>query len=223
MTITQTTFASNGGDPGGGLWAGCLRPPGEREPCGTTATITDSTFVDNFGGFGGGGLANGGVLTITNSTVARNRSFDGGGGLNNSGTAHILNSTFAENRINHSGAGGILSDSGTVALQNTILARNTSPLFRPPDCAGPVTSLGHNLIGDPTGCTITLLPTDLTGDPGLGEFTDDGSRGTGISRCKLVARPLMRAMTRRVPSGISWARSRSAPATSGRLSSRGRP
>jgi hypothetical protein len=42
-----------------------------------------------------------------------------------------------------------------------------------------VTSLGHNLIGDPTGCTITLHPSDLTGDPGLATFTDDGRPGNG--------------------------------------------
>jgi hypothetical protein len=39
--------------------------------------------------------------------------------------------------------------------------------------------LGHNLIGDPTGCTITLQPSDLTGDPGFGPFTDNGRPGNG--------------------------------------------
>jgi hypothetical protein len=39
--------------------------------------------------------------------------------------------------------------------------------------------LGNNLIGDPTGCTIDLQPSDLTGDPGLGDFTDDGTPGNG--------------------------------------------
>jgi hypothetical protein len=42
-----------------------------------------------------------------------------------------------------------------------------------------VTSLGHNVIGDLSGCTIALHPTDLTGDPGLGEFADDGTPGHG--------------------------------------------
>jgi hypothetical protein len=40
-------------------------------------------------------------------------------------------------------------------------------------------ALGTNLVGNPTGCTITLQPTDLTGDPGLGEFIDDGTPGNG--------------------------------------------
>jgi len=42
-----------------------------------------------------------------------------------------------------------------------------------------VTSLGNNLIGDPTGCTITMQGTDLTGNPGLDTFTDNGTPGNG--------------------------------------------
>jgi hypothetical protein len=116
----------------------------------TTAQIINSTITDNFAGFAGGGAA-GGALTILNSTIARNQT-----GVR--------------------GAGGGLDGSGIVLL-NTILARNTAP--QGPDCRGVVTSLGTNLIGDPTGCTITLQPTDLTGDPGLGAFTDNGTPGNG--------------------------------------------
>ena len=51
------------------------------------------------------------------------------------------------------GAGGIANVNGIVLLQNTIIARNdtaaTSAIV-PSDCSGPVTSLGNNLIGDPT-------------------------------------------------------------------------
>ena len=66
-----------------------------------------------------------------------------------------------------------------MVLLNTVLARNVARVQGPPDCSGPVTSQGNNLIGDPTGCTITLLPSDLTGDPGLDAFTDNGSPGNG--------------------------------------------
>ena len=58
----------------------------------------------------------------------------------------------------------------------------SSPAIRPligPDCAGPITSLGNNLIGDPTQCTITLQSSDLSGNPGLDTFTDDGTPGHG--------------------------------------------
>jgi hypothetical protein len=64
-------------------------------------------------------------------------------------------------------------------LQNTILALNTVATTHADDCDGDVTSLGTNLIGDPTGCTITLQSSDLTGAPGLDAFTDDGTPGNG--------------------------------------------
>jgi hypothetical protein len=48
-----------------------------------------------------------------------------------------------------------------------------------PDCAGLVISLGANLVGDASGCAITLLPLDLLGDPGLDTFSDDGTPGRG--------------------------------------------
>ena len=70
---------------------------------------------------------------------------------------------------------------GTLLLQNTIVTGHPFCLFLAGagDCIGPVTTLGHNLIGNPTGCTITLLPSDLTGDPGFGPFTDNGRPGNG--------------------------------------------
>ena len=77
-------------------------------------------------------------------------------------------------------AGGI-NNSGIVELQNTIVALNfsQSKLFPNQECSGPITSLGNNLIGDPSGCDISLLSSDLTGDPGLGAFVDSGAAGNG--------------------------------------------
>jgi hypothetical protein len=43
-----------------------------------------------------------------------------------------------------------------------------------PDCFGTITSLGNNLVGDPSGCDINLQPNDLTGDPGLGPLVQIG-------------------------------------------------
>ena len=117
-----------------------------------------------------------------------------GGGLDNAGTLTLTNSTVADNRSVAAGAGGIENHAvsagvtGTVTLRNTILARNIPG--EAPDCVGPVTSLGHNVIGDLTGCLITPLSTDLTGDPGLGEYIDDGTPGRGhFPRSPLVTRP----------------------------------
>ena len=83
-----------------------------------------------------------------------------------SGTAHINNSTIADNT-----QAGLTVDGGAVELRNSILAFNFDRFDDPPiekDCFGPVTSLGNNLIGVTTNCTITLLPSDRTGDPKLG-------------------------------------------------------
>src|SRR5262249_33736329 len=40
----------------------------------------------------------------------------------------------------------------------------------PFDCGGPITSLGNNIIGTISGCTINLQGTDFVGDPGLDNF-----------------------------------------------------
>jgi hypothetical protein len=176
MTIAHTTFVNNlAPSPGGGL--------GNTG----TLTITDSTFVNNHG-TGGGGLVNRGTLTITNTTFNANTASDGAGGVTNGGILTLINSTIADNRVFRPDTGSGLDNfgSGIVWVVNTILAGNTrqppgaSTSSRvPADCQGPVTSLGHNLIGEPTGCTITLQPSDLTGDPGLGPFTDNGRPGNG--------------------------------------------
>jgi hypothetical protein len=178
MTIVQSTIAENHADGPGGLFI-----------FSGTVTIIDSAITDNSGFIqAANGILNlGGALTITNSTVARNTgigSVNGGGAIGIfGGTTHILNSTIAENSLSdeNSAGGGIYVSGGTVELQNTILAHNTvaEPYGLGPDCSGPIISLGNNVIGDPTGCTITLQPTDRTGDPGLGEFTDDGTPGNG--------------------------------------------
>ena len=79
--------------------------------------------------------------------------------------------------------GGLANFNGTVILLNTILALNTVDSGSTPgrglgpDCFGVVTSQGNNLIGDMTDCTITLRPSDLTGDPGLDTFMNNGRPG----------------------------------------------
>jgi hypothetical protein len=181
MTITNSTIANNFGSTGGG---GGIANRG-------TMTITDSTISGN-GVFDqeGGGIINSGTLVIINSTIANNLSGDGtGGGLFNSRTGNVTiqASTIAHNTANSSFPdsgliGGIRNSGGIVTLQNTILALNTVLSRDPPlpaDCSETVISLGNNLIGEPSGCAITLQASDRTGDPGLGGFIDDGAPGGG--------------------------------------------
>jgi hypothetical protein len=149
-----------------------------------TVIVINSTVADNQAHGGpGGGILNDGTVTLTNSTLAGNTGLFGGGMWNRRGSVTLTNSTLAYNRADGpttvvcGGGGGLCTSSGTVTLRNTILARNTAQSG--PDCQGLVTSEGNNLWGDLTGCTITLQPSDLTGDPGLDAFTDDGTPGHG--------------------------------------------
>ena len=72
------------------------------------------------------------------------------------------------------GGAGIHNEGGTVEIVNTIVALNISVFFESIngfDCdGGPITSLGNNIIGTLSGCTIDLQGTDFVGDPGLDDF-----------------------------------------------------
>ena len=142
-------------------------------------TLTSSTISGNSNtniGGGGGGISNvgGGTLTLTSSTVSGNSATDIGGGIyNESGTLTLTSSTVSGNSATNIGGGVFNGDGATVRLTNTILAVNTSSLR--PDCRGSLTSLGHNLIGDSTGCGLTPVTGDLANvDPKLGPLTENG-------------------------------------------------
>jgi hypothetical protein len=69
--------------------------------------------------------------------------------------------------------GGISNDEGTLTVANTIVAGNTASNSGP-DVSGAVTSLGYNLIGNPSGGS-GFVATDLQGlDPLLGPLQSNG-------------------------------------------------
>jgi hypothetical protein len=178
VMIINCTITENHAPPGDGGAGGV-------DNSGGTLTIANSIVKGNLAAqFGGGVWNRSGTTTIISTTFTENQAFQGGGAIANGGTTNVLNSTlsgnFAFNQIGQGGCcgpGGISNLSGSVTLQNTIIARNTtsSTAF---DCDG-VTSLGNNLIGTTSGCTVTLQPSDLTGDPGLDAFSDNGTPGNG--------------------------------------------
>jgi hypothetical protein len=178
LTVARSTITENSAYewPGGiCVWGG-------------TAMILESSIVANTGINGAGLDVAGGLAFVQNSTIARNVATSGGGvgGVSVSGgSAILINSTIAENI--GGGSGGIATfHAGQVALSNTILARNRTHgdtgfvdcRATQPNLVG-ITSLGHNLIGNVTGCNITLVGGDLTGDPGLALFKDNGKPGNG--------------------------------------------
>jgi hypothetical protein len=150
-----------------------------------TLTADNSAIFDNAKSGTGGGVSNAtGTVTITDSTIAGNNATSHGGGIYtdhfSGGTLTLTNVTVSDNSSSGFG-GGLFAEHDGVQLQNTIVAGNHAGFGA--DCSGSVaslfTSLGNNLIGDPADCAIALLPSDLTGDAGLGAFTDDGTPGNG--------------------------------------------
>jgi len=193
LTLTHSTVRGNTvAGPGffGTSGGGGIRNAGTAAL--TDCSISGNTVSTTSEAGRGGGIWNLGTLTLLNCTLGGNTAdnmgvgVSAGGGLANAGagsTATLTNCTVSDNMAAaplQRGAGGGLSNGGTLTVQNTILANNTvEQQGVGPDCRGVVTSLDHNLIGDPTGCTIVLQPQDLRGDPGLDAFTDNGRPGNG--------------------------------------------
>ena len=167
-SITRTTFVGNTGDPSGGIFV---------ESQGTV-TVRDSAFVENIG-LGGPAIFNiGGSTHVMNTTFAQNITFfDSGTVRNLNGTVTLINSTFAENTAVGGTGTAVASFGGaTTRLQNTIVVHNgDNPSAL---CAGVITSLGHNLIGD-SSCIVAPQQGDVIGQPdaGLGQLVDDGTPG----------------------------------------------
>ena len=147
--------------------------------------LESSTLSGNSArGFDGGGLSNYGDAdaSIINSTLSGNTAGDGGGAVHQSSN-HVLtiaSSTIVDNVAEDDGGnagdgGGIFVAGAGVSLRNSILAGNENPKgLSSPDCFGPLTSAGHNIIGDLDNCFVTLLESDGTGVPRFGPLASNG-------------------------------------------------
>ena len=180
--LTITNGSGPGGVPGGILNFGTL-------------TLSDSAISGNTSSSSAGGVANLGQLSITKSTISGNTTGSSAGGISNccSGTIVASNSTISGNaatagggiaqtgpgdttiELNNvtiadntggSGAGGIEVSGGTITIKNSVVANNTATGGGDPDCAGTLTSVGYNLIGDNTGCTFSSTTGDQVGTGG---------------------------------------------------------
>lgn len=137
-----------------------------------TLTIAQSTISGNHAkgtssSAQGGGIQSAATVTIVNSTISGNTAdanFGGGIHLIPSATSlTLLNVTITDNQARRFGGGvGIGGMATTVSIANTIIAGNrATDAGGAPDCSGTVTSLGHNLVGSTTGCTIGGAAGDL--------------------------------------------------------------
>jgi hypothetical protein len=169
LSIIDSTIDANAvTSRGGGLYAGSD----------TSVGITNSTFSNNESTLGGA-IQSFGSLTMENSTVSGNSGSAGTGGIINVGTMNLNNVTITQNISDEESAGragGISSNGGVLNLRNTIIAGNLNTAGGSPDCAGTLTSQGHNLIQDTEGCTLVGTMTgNLIGvNPQLGALANNG-------------------------------------------------
>src|SRR5205085_2298737 len=105
-----------------------------------------------------------GSVAVSFSTLSANSARSGGGIAATGGTGTTLP--------------GMVSPVAAMTLNASILAGNIAPSG--PDCAGAVTSLGDNLVGNADGCSGVSAAGDHTGsgasplDPRLGPLADNG-------------------------------------------------
>ena len=162
-------------------------------------TVTGNEGTGSLGGAGVTTGYSGATTTLINSTVSGNITNNFGGGLfvgpecvvsliNTTVSGNISNFNYLDPYEERGGGAGIYIESGDwsdnlVYLQNSIIAGNedwTNPVTagheKWPDVYGEITSLGGNLIGDPTGSMNTWDSSDQVGsaefplDPLLGEL-----------------------------------------------------
>lgn len=201
-TLSNSTVHGNIAESGGG---------GIINENSAALTITNSTISENVSTMGEGGgihINNDGSLTITNSTISGNEAEESGGGINVGGdqpTVTLMNVTIAGNVADRDGSdngdgGGISIEPpylGTFTLKNTLIGDNTDATSGGGtvrhDCSaevlGPVTSQGHNLVEDTSGCTLvgSTIGNILGSDPMLGPLADNG--GPTMTRALLPGSP----------------------------------
>jgi predicted outer membrane repeat protein len=168
--LTNVTFDRNHADDD----TGAMYSDGDE------ATLKNVTFSDNRAGdcCGGALIIASGANNLTNVTFSGNGDTGEGGAIYaQGGTANLNNVTITDNVADSDEDAGSLDDGGgiavsgsTVNIQNTLIGGNADLSGEAPDCSvtgGSLVSLGHNLIGDTTGCTFTPAGSDLTDLGGL--------------------------------------------------------
>ena len=171
----------SGGTAGEGGFGGGISVGGTGDLALQNSTVSSNVTGNGYGGtegtggYGGGICNMGGQVTLQHATVSYNRTGDGflagnGGGLwGSSGSTNSTQNSLLSDNVLGTAAGGS-SPSG-------------------PDCVvytGELTSVGYNLVGDVTDCTIT---GDLTGNltPGTAGLLSLADNGGGTSSHALGA------------------------------------
>lgn len=145
----QAMLTTTPGEHGGGLYNQ------------GTATITNSTFVNNQTSQTGGAIANTGTMVISNSTFSGNvTTMLGGSAIVNSGNLDIEYTTIAFNSGGTPSA-ALLSATDTLVIQNSIISNNLNE-----NCSYPGSSVvTEENISDDSSCSGFSVVDDPQLDP----------------------------------------------------------
>jgi hypothetical protein len=159
LEMSDTTVADN-------VATGAIGGIGVVRTAGAWGVVRDSTIRGNRSGGTGGGI-DGGNLTLSNTTVSGNFAVSRAGGISACGPGATFtgyNITVVNNTASSEFAdGGGVCFSEFSTLANSVIAGNfTGAAGRTPDCytTHPVTSLGHNTIGNTCNCAILQAAGD---------------------------------------------------------------
>ena len=183
LQLAHVSVVDNEGAYGGGV----VNYPGTANLVMTDSLIARNLASDNSNGVAGGLSAeNGATVDLTNVTISGNTATNDGGGiwhdstsvvtLNNVTITGNTSDSIPGNASTASGGGIYIDTAGSLTMRNSILYGNTDATGGDaPDCAGPLTSGGENIVGTTTGCTFAPATGDLVGvDPRLAPLSDNG-------------------------------------------------
>jgi hypothetical protein len=133
-------------------------------------SVRRSTLSGNVATDSGGGIWTAGTgATVSQSTLSGNVAHDGGG-IQSDGSLTLSQTTLSGNSsTSAAGGGGIFNHSGFTSLESTIVANSPSG----GDCAGTMTSNGHNLADD-NSCGLTAQGDQPGTEPLLRALDDYG-------------------------------------------------
>ncbi len=195
LTVSSSTVSSSTAIDGGGV----------ANEAGGVLMLVAST-LSNDTGTSGGGLYNAGSASLVNDTIALDSALNGGG-VYNTGTLSAVNVTIADNTATATGTGGGLDvASGSVSIDNTIVAQNTLAVSNgttPSDVAGVLAaSSAYNLIG--TGGSGGLVNGVLgnqvgVASPGLAPLAANGGPTRTIALITTPASPAIGTGSSAIP------------------------
>jgi hypothetical protein len=158
-TIINSTIANNAAYKGGGV-----------SNNGSSITVLMSTISGNTDFVAAGGMLSVSNTLVVNSTISGNSSTSGTGGIYGFGAGNIISTTITNNSSTSGTDGYCNNASGTLAVQNSIIAQNGDN-----NCCNPasVTSNGYNL-EDTNTCGFTKASDLINSDPKLASLQNNG-------------------------------------------------